>query len=219
MTPPFGDWKHSQNNLHPRITMSLITPIKHPTFHPVIKLPSQIELYDFSKGYDSNRTLQCEYGVGKYNEHRPGMYTGKLFEKEARTIHMGVDIGAPAGTTVYAFDDGKVIHAGYNPEPFDYGFVIVTEHRNKDGDLYWVLFGHLSKESVEHCPKSPFNKGEILGWLGDKSENGGWNPHLHIQLSTVRPETHDLPGVVSLPEREQALLLYPDPRIVLGDIY
>ena len=28
--------------------------------------------------------------MGKYNEHRPGMYTGELFEAEARTIHMGL---------------------------------------------------------------------------------------------------------------------------------
>ena len=209
----------AQITLYTSIIMSLVSPSTHPTFHPVIKLPHQIELYDFSKGYNANRTLQCEYGVGKYNEHRPGMYTGALFEQDARTVHMGIDIGAPAGTTVYAFDDGKIIHAGYNPEPFDYGHVIVTEHTNALGQQYWVLFGHLSKKSVERSRHSTFTKGAILGWLGNKSENGGWNPHLHIQLSTIRPETHDLPGVVSLKERAQALLLYPDPRIILGDIY
>ncbi|GIT41297.1 MAG: hypothetical protein Ct9H300mP10_03070 [Methanobacteriota archaeon] len=55
--------------------------------------------------------------------------------------------------------------------------------------------------------------------MGDKHENGGWEPHLHFQLSLVEPETHDLPGVVAPEDREQALLDYPDPRLVLGPLY
>jgi hypothetical protein len=55
--------------------------------------------------------------------------------------------------------------------------------------------------------------------MGDKDENGGWDPHLHFQLSLIEPETHDMPGVVSPEDREQALRDYPDPRLVLGPIY
>ena len=32
--------------------------------------------------------------------------------------------------------------------------------------------------------------------MGPPGENGGWPEHLHFQLSRVRPETHDMPGVV-----------------------
>ena len=200
--------------------MSLISPKPHPHYHPVIKLPDTVELYDFSKGYDADRTLQSPFGIGKYNEHRPGMYTGDLFETEARTIHMGIDIGAPVGTPIYAFDNGRILHQGFNPEPYDYGHVIITEHTDETGKLFWVLLGHLSKSSVERLTTgSPFQKGDLLAWVGNKSENGGWNPHLHIQLSTVRPETHDLPGVVSKQELEHALIRYPDPRNILGDVY
>ena len=88
------------------------------------------------------------------------------------------------------------------------------------GNLFWVLLGHLSKASVGRlATHSAFNKGDLLGWVGNKSDNGGWNPHLHIQLSTVRPRTHDLPGVVSRKEHAEALVRYPDPRKVLGTIY
>ncbi len=200
--------------------MSLISPKQHPLYHPVIKLPNIIELYDFSKGYDANRTLQSPFGIGKYNEHRPGMYTGELFETEARTIHMGIDIGAPVHTPIYAFDNGRILHQGFNPEPFDYGHVIVTEHTDEIGNPFWVLLGHLSKSSVGHLATGTlFKKGDVVAWVGPKSENGGWNPHLHIQLSILRPETHDLPGVVSRQEHEDALLRYPDPRRILGAIY
>ena len=47
--------------------------------------------------------------------------------------------------------------------------------------------------------------------LGNNQENGGWEPHLHFQLSLIEPLTHDLPGVVSSEDRKQALLDYPDP--------
>ena len=55
--------------------------------------------------------------------------------------------------------------------------------------------------------------------IANESENGGWEPHLHFQLSIIEPETHDLPGVVSIQDSAIALKLYPDPRLVLGPIY
>ena len=55
--------------------------------------------------------------------------------------------------------------------------------------------------------------------LGNFEENGGWEPHLHFQLSLVEPETHDMPGVVAPEDREHALTIYPDPRNVLGPLY
>jgi murein DD-endopeptidase MepM/ murein hydrolase activator NlpD len=61
--------------------------------------------------------------------------------------------------------------------------------------------------------------GETIAWVGDRTENGGWPPHLHFQLSYERPERADLPGVVTAAERELALLRYPDPRLVLGPLY
>ena len=55
--------------------------------------------------------------------------------------------------------------------------------------------------------------------MGDKHENGGWESHLHFQLSIIEPKTHDMPGVIDPNEREMALINYPDPRLVLGPIY
>ena len=63
------------------------------------------------------------------------------------------------------------------------------------------------------------SKGDVLAWFGDYDENGGWEPHLHFQLSYREPQTHDLPGVVSEEDREKALKDFPDPRLVMGPIY
>ena len=54
--------------------------------------------------------------------------------------------------------------------------------------------------------------------LGE-DENGGWNPHLHFQLSRVEPIDCDLPGAVSCAQREWALQAFPDPRLVVGQLY
>ena len=73
--------------------------------------------------------------------------------------------------------------------------------------------------SARWRPGDAFDKGTVIGWLGAESENGGWPPHLHFQLSRVRPKTHDMPGVVDPAQRAEMLHRYPDPRMVLGPIY
>ena len=47
---------------------------------------------------------------------------------EPRCVHVGVDLGGPVDTPVYSFCDGRVIYAGYNPTPGDYGNCIVALH-------------------------------------------------------------------------------------------
>jgi murein DD-endopeptidase MepM/ murein hydrolase activator NlpD len=161
------------------------------SFHPVIRLPSKYEIFDFSESYDPNR-LRGLYGVGKYNEDRRGMYTTELFSPgsdDARTIHMGVDIGAPVGTEVYAFDDGVIFMTALNPADGDYGGTLITEHA-LEGRKVWALHGHLSHASTSKWRGGEkFAKGDVLGWIGDEKENGGWNPHLHFQLSWNQPQT------------------------------
>lgn len=160
----------------------------------------------------------AEYAIGRYDEDRRGMYEQDLFDG-ARTLHVGIDLGAPAGAPVHAFADGTLFAAGANPEPGDYGHVIVTEHGLGEHTV-WALYGHLSAASLDgRRPGDVVSAGDLLGWLGDESENGGWPPHLHFQLSLERPTTHDLPGVVAPSDRIAALARYPDPRLVLGALY
>ena len=82
------------------------------------------------------------------------------------------------------------------------------------------MYGHLDAASIEGKRiGQKIEAGEVIAWFGDFDENGGWEPHLHFQLSLVEPETHDLPGVVASEDRERALRDYPDPRLVLGPLY
>lgn len=95
---------------------------------------------DFTRGMQEALVeTGLRFDVGRYDERRRAMYTTDLFgsgsdasflctDSERREIHVGVDIGGPAGTAVHAVADGSIHSAGYNPAAGDYGYVIVTEH-------------------------------------------------------------------------------------------
>ncbi len=208
--------------------LKLYNPLKltresYKDYAQVIKLPSEYDVYDFTKGYNEDRVLENPYGVGRFNEVRQNMYKGDLYSEEDlsnyRNIHMGVDIGCPEGEPVHSFTDGKVLFFADNKASYDYGPTIITEHEITGIKVY-ALYGHLSRTSLEKISVGQqILQGQILAHVGPKSENGGWNPHLHFQLSLAKPEKADMPGVVSANDRAVALKTYIDPRLVLGPLY
>ena len=184
-------------------------------FHFILELPELYHVHDFTKGAEIS---PLEYSIGRYDENRKGLYESELFEGK-RTHHVGIDIGGPVGTPIYAFYDGTIFDKKYLPAEGDYGNVIIMEHEF-NGTKLWALYGHLSSESLETFKIGDIvEKGQLIGWLGDKKENGGWEPHVHFQLSLEEPLNCDLPGVVTPDERDLALEKYPDPRLVLGPLY
>ncbi len=188
-------------------------------FHPVVRMPPGYDVLDFTVPASRRPPSSSAFSVGRYDEDRV-IYTQDLFGgDDRRTVHVGVDLGAPVGTPVHAFAAGVVLHAGYNAADGDYGHVVVTEHR-LDGTALYALHGHLDAGSVADSPPGRrFEAGAVLGRLGDERENGGWPPHVHFQLAWDPPSTHDLPGVVARAERADALRRFPDPRLVLGPLY
>jgi peptidoglycan LD-endopeptidase LytH len=95
----------------------------------------------------------------------------------------------------------------------------VTRHEYEGRALY-ALHGHLSRLSVEAKRiGQTIRRGEVIAWIGDRSENGNWPPHVHFQLSWEDPGIPDMPGVVNEESLAEALKRFPDPRIVLGPIF
>lgn len=130
----------------------------------------------------------------------------------ARNLHLGLDVWAPAGTPVYAPYDGVVHSTGYLEQPQDYGAVIIITCETEEGPLYFLM-GHLSRADLAVHPKgSSFRRGEIIGHLGDDTENGGWPPHLHLQV-IPDPGTRegDYPGVAPEAEEDIWAARCPDP--------
>lgn len=163
----------------------------------------------------------AQIGIGQYNEPRL-IYTAPAFAPDPtgqrRTIHLGLDLFAAAGTPVFAPLPGAVYAVANNSAPQDYGGVVILEHRTGAGQPFYTLYGHLSPPSLRGLqPGRPVAAGQQIATLGRPAENGGWPPHLHFQLITdLLGLGCDFPGVGRAGQREVWLQFSPDPNLVLG---
>jgi murein DD-endopeptidase MepM/ murein hydrolase activator NlpD len=93
--------------------------------------------------------------------------------KGASKDHKGVDIAAPAGTSVYAIEDGVVTNAGSSG---GYGNLIQLKSRD-----YISRYAHLSAVSVKAGER--VRQGQVIGRVGSTGVSSG--PHLHFELQSV----------------------------------
>ncbi len=162
-------------------------------------------------------------GVGRYDEVRP-IYSAPQFGgggdplAERRTVHLGIDLFASAGSAVYAPLAGTVAILANNDRPQDYGPLIVLRHETDAGVPFYSLFGHLSATSLSgRRVGDTIARGERIATLGTIDENGGWPPHLHFQLITDLVDLDaDFPGVAPASQRRLWTSLSPDPNLLLG---
>ncbi len=159
-----------------------------------------------------------QVAIGRYNEERIIYRKRATFAgEEPRSIHLGVDLWAAAGTPVYCALEGKV-HSFQNNKGFgDYGPTVIVEHC-LEGVTFFTLYGHLSAASFTLVSKGKYlQKGEKLGDIGNYPQNGDWPPHLHFQIITdLQGREGDFPGVAAPSQREMYLKLCPDPGTMLG---
>jgi 4-aminobutyrate aminotransferase-like enzyme len=168
------------------------------------------------------REAGVRVAIGRYDEPRL-IYTAPFFGSgdasgERRTIHIGLDLFAPAGTPVYAPLDGVVHAFANNAVPQDYGPVIILRHATDDGTEFFTLYGHLSKISLAGLAVGQeIGRGERFAWLGAPNENVGWTPHLHLQVIThLLGFDTDFPGVAPASQRSVWRSLSPDPNLIVG---
>lgn len=160
-------------------------------------------------------------GIGRYDEPRL-MYLGGDYRPpgtdidEWRTVHLGLDLDLPAGTPVLAPLAGSVHSLRDNSEPGDYGPTVVLRHEPEPGLEFFTLYGHLSRASLAGLrPGAVIARGARLGAVGERDENGGWPPHLHLQLIVdLLDRQGTFPGVCAERDRELWRGLCPDPNLV-----
>ncbi len=161
--------------------------------------------------------------IGRYGEPRL-IYTAPAFFAEAhplgerRTIHMGVDLFAPAGAPVCAPLAGVVIALEHRPEPLDYGGMVALEHQTPRGDTFFTLYGHLDPTSLQTLTLGQqLTAGQRFAVLGDVAVNGGWQPHLHFQLILDRRMMPpNWPGVAAIAEWSWWQAICPNPAALLN---
>lgn len=95
--------------------------------------------------------------------------------------HMGVDAGfdLPAGAPVYAVADGVVREA---QERSQFGLVVLIEHAADTDQAHVSLYGHLDPTTSVVVPDQSVQAGDLIGVLGDETNNGGWTTHLHFGI-------------------------------------
>jgi 4-aminobutyrate aminotransferase-like enzyme/Ser/Thr protein kinase RdoA (MazF antagonist) len=162
-------------------------------------------------------------GVGRYGEARL-LYSSPLFGSsdnptdERRTVHLGVDLFVPAGSSVRAPMEGVVQAMADNREPLDFGPVVILRHETVEAGECFTLYGHLSRESLRALSLGKcIAEGQAFAKVGAAEENGGWPAHLHFQIiADLLDLDQDFPGVARASERAIWQGLCPDPNLLLG---
>jgi 4-aminobutyrate aminotransferase-like enzyme/Ser/Thr protein kinase RdoA (MazF antagonist) len=161
-------------------------------------------ILDFHDGMDE---VPEGLTIGRYGEERT-IYKGPQFQGaggRARTVHIATDLFLPAGATVRSPFAGVIEDVANRDMPYDYGGVVVVRHEG-----FWTLHGHLDPESIAHWRPGG-------GGMGTEAINGGWTPHVHLQLFTALPgRATDLPGVAYPDEADLWKSISPDPNLLLG---
>jgi murein DD-endopeptidase MepM/ murein hydrolase activator NlpD len=85
--------------------------------------------------------------------------------------HAGIDLAAPAGTSVMATGDGTVNIAGWMG---GYGLVVQIDH----GGAVETRYAHLSRLAV--ASGQSVKRGQIIGFVGSTGRSTG--PHLHYEV-------------------------------------
>jgi murein DD-endopeptidase MepM/ murein hydrolase activator NlpD len=160
----------------------------------------------------------AKYGIGGYNENRVLYKRSEHFAgTEHRSVHLGIDIWAQAGTKVYAPLGGMVHSFAFNNNFGDYGATIILQHQ-LDTIAFHTLYGHVSLSDLDQLNEGKYiNRGEVIARFGLPAENGDWPPHLHFQvIEDLRLNEGDYPGVCSISEREKYLANCPNPDLILN---
>lgn len=167
-------------------------------------------------------SAQHDLWLGQYGDARL-IYTEAFFRlgpwkaSDRRTVHMGVDIFAPAGTPVHAPLDGTVAFAGYRDANLDYGGLIMLRHEVPAG-VFYTLYGHLARASAEALqPGQKIARGEAFAAFGQLHENGRWNPHLHFQMALgINGMEEDWPGAAAPDDLQFWTAICPNPAALLN---
>lgn len=151
---------------------------------------------------------------GGYMERRALYQASKHFSLgKIRNIHLGIDIWSDPGTAIYASYNGIIHSWKYNENHLDYGYCLIIKYEH-----IYALYGHLSApDDLDWTPGRPVKEGEIIANIGDKEVNGGWIPHLHLQMiREIGDYKGDYPGVCSEEELEYFSQNCPNPIVLLG---
>lgn len=168
------------------------------------------------------RETGVELGIGPFAEERT-VYAGEMFvsrfiEGARRTHHLGFDLFQAAGTRVFTPLAATVVSVEVEKDPLGYGCLIALRHEPEGCPPFISLWGHLAHEAVNRLKAGDrLEAGALVGEMGASKENGGWAPHLHLQISTdTTLSATEILGVGEPRYLDVWAELFPDARTFAG---
>lgn len=169
---------------------------------------------------ECHRKYGTDFSYGGWMETRSALWNGSYLDEDARYVHLGVDFNVPAGTGVSADRACTVVRIDDDhPETHGWGNRVFAHDRERD---VVVVFAHLASP-VGIRIGDALAPGNIFARVGTPSQNGGWFPHLHVQL--IRPEHYrdllrddlrSLDGYGREKDIDSLRFNFPDPMEYLG---
>ena len=145
------------------------------------------------------------YSYGGFLEDRSHIWRNHYNKINSAFVHLGIDYNVPEGTKIAIPIEGKVVHIMKdNDQNGGWGGRILFELPSQ----IYLIYGHLKKDiklEVGRVCKA----GDIAGIIGSSNENGGWYPHLHVQLTDklfIETYSQDLESIDGYLPRESPLL-------------
>ena len=161
--------------------------------------------------------IKAQIVIGRYAENRMIYQDKANFSAcQNRTVHIGIDLGVPALTPVFSPLDGEVYSIANHQDDGDYGPMIILRHQ-LNGIGFFTLYGHLHQAAHATLNVGDSIKaGEQFTAVGTTEENGGWAPHLHLQvIEKINTNANDYVGVVDPAELDFYLRNCPNPNLIL----
>lgn len=164
---------------------------------------------------EAHQQFNIDFSYGGYLENRAILLRDSYLPPDGM-IHLGIDFNVPAGTPIGMPASGRCVFAVHDKDQIG-GWGGRVDFCNDDLGVYFIL-GHLDPMAALHTQGVWLGKGITVGFIGNRNVNGGWFPHLHLQVvSKAEYERHSDPmqidgyGRMSADLRER----YPNPEILV----
>lgn len=95
--------------------------------------------------------------------------------------HTGTDIPAPAGTPIYAANDGIVTTVNTNKYASSYGYYCIINHAGG----YATLYAHQCQVPIVKVGQT-VSKGQVIGYVGTTGNSTGNHLHFELRINGVR---------------------------------
>ncbi len=116
---------------------------------------------------------------GGWLEDRSTLWQGSYLQEKGTFLHLGVDLTVPIGTRVAVDEELEAVRIETDhPEEGGWGYRVIFKRVQ---GLEYILYAHLGPD-IQVRVGDVVKAGQVFATVGDPGSNGGWFPHLHIQV-------------------------------------